>query len=109
MRYVHFGEGDYDETEAAIRACSREAGARRLGGVARGRRVETAEQATPETYLGLRARRGLGTRRAGDGTRTYNARGRRPPLRATSRSAARWKIDDESAGAVRDARARRAA
>ena len=53
VRYAHFGEGDYDETESAIRALLAEAGASRLGAPARAR-VETAspELATPETYLG---------------------------------------------------------
>jgi cytochrome c biogenesis protein CcdA/thiol-disulfide isomerase/thioredoxin len=53
VRYVHFGEGEYDETEAAIRALLREAGARPRGESRPGRGVEPAAQATPETYLGL--------------------------------------------------------
>jgi thiol-disulfide isomerase/thioredoxin len=54
VRYAHFGEGDYDETEAAIRALLREPGAM----AAPAREYETAEQRTPETYLGaLRAER----------------------------------------------------
>ena len=54
VRYAHFGEGDYEETDAAIRALLAEAGAERLGAPARAR-VETASQelATPETYLGF--------------------------------------------------------
>jgi len=53
VRYVHFGEGEYDETEAAIRALLREAGARPRGESRPGHGVEPAAQATPETYLGL--------------------------------------------------------
>jgi cytochrome c biogenesis protein CcdA/thiol-disulfide isomerase/thioredoxin len=54
VRYVHFGEGDYDQTEAAIRSLLAEAGAKRLGDDARPGRVETADPnlRTPETYLG---------------------------------------------------------
>jgi thiol-disulfide isomerase/thioredoxin len=53
VRYAHFGEGDYDKTESAIRALLAEAGASRLGGTARAH-VETASPglATPETYVG---------------------------------------------------------
>ena len=52
VRYAHFGEGDYDVTEHAIRTLLAEAGHDRLGGPARAR-VETADGvATPESYLG---------------------------------------------------------
>jgi len=55
IRYVHFGEGDYDQTERAIRSLLAEAGAGSLGGRARPEGdVETAvrDLRTPETYLG---------------------------------------------------------
>jgi cytochrome c biogenesis protein CcdA/thiol-disulfide isomerase/thioredoxin len=54
IRYVHFGEGDYDQTEAAIRSLLAEAGATRLGAGAKPGSVETADPdlRTPETYLG---------------------------------------------------------
>jgi cytochrome c biogenesis protein CcdA/thiol-disulfide isomerase/thioredoxin len=58
VRYVHFGEGDDEETEQAIRTLLREKGDAELGGGAAGTKVETANPAvrTPETYLGaLRA------------------------------------------------------
>jgi cytochrome c biogenesis protein CcdA/thiol-disulfide isomerase/thioredoxin len=52
VRYTHFGEGEYDVTERAIRALLAEAGHARLGQRARAR-VETAVPgATPESYLG---------------------------------------------------------
>jgi cytochrome c biogenesis protein CcdA/thiol-disulfide isomerase/thioredoxin len=57
VRYVHFGEGEYDATESAIRTLLTEAGTGDLGSGARAR-VETASAGvtTPETYLGaLRA------------------------------------------------------
>ena len=58
VRYVHFGEGEYEQTEAAIRALLDEAGDGELGAAARAT-AETASPGvtTPETYLGaLRAR-----------------------------------------------------
>ncbi|HZO05782.1 MAG TPA: cytochrome c biogenesis protein DipZ [Solirubrobacterales bacterium] len=58
VRYVHFGEGEYDETETAIRDLLAEAG-EQPGKRARAR-IETASPrvTTPESYLGsLRADR----------------------------------------------------
>jgi cytochrome c biogenesis protein CcdA/thiol-disulfide isomerase/thioredoxin len=54
VRYVHFGEGDYEQTEEAIRALLAEAGDRRLGSEAQPGEVETIDPQlrTPETYLG---------------------------------------------------------
>jgi cytochrome c biogenesis protein CcdA/thiol-disulfide isomerase/thioredoxin len=53
VRYVHFGEGDYEETEAAIRELLAEAG-RRPGAARAEARAETASPrvTTPESYLG---------------------------------------------------------
>ena len=52
VRYAHFGEGEYDVTERAIRALLSEAGHGSLGRRAKPR-VETANGvATPESYLG---------------------------------------------------------
>jgi cytochrome c biogenesis protein CcdA/thiol-disulfide isomerase/thioredoxin len=61
IRYVHFGEGDYDQTEAAIRSLLAEAGTNRLGGDAHAGPVETADPdlRTPETYLGLARAQGF--------------------------------------------------
>ena len=54
VRYVHFGEGDNDQTEAAIRSLLADAGTTELGADAKPGRVETADPdlRTPETYLG---------------------------------------------------------
>jgi thiol-disulfide isomerase/thioredoxin len=53
VRHVNFGEGDYDKTEAAIRALLREAGASSLPGDAKpSRTYDPAQDTTPETYLG---------------------------------------------------------
>ena len=60
VRYAHFGEGDYAQTESAIRALLAEAGAARLGAAARAH-VEMPSRglATPGDLPGLRARAGL--------------------------------------------------
>ncbi|MDP9188917.1 MAG: cytochrome c biogenesis protein DipZ, partial [Actinomycetota bacterium] len=52
VRYVHFGEGDYEETEQAIRTLLREKGDSELGAGAAGTKGETVNPAvrTPETY-----------------------------------------------------------
>ena len=53
VRHVHFGEGDYGASEAAIRSLLAEAGDRRLGGRTHPRAVAPSAGAlTPETYLG---------------------------------------------------------
>ena len=60
VRFVHFGEGEYDQTEAAIRTLLAEAGAAKLGERARVKAEDAVEAQTPETYLGVAARAGLG-------------------------------------------------
>lgn len=59
VRYVHFGEGNYEETEAAIRSLLRERDGARLGASARAdTSFDPARRATPETYLGVARARG---------------------------------------------------
>ena len=104
VRYTHFGEGDYDETERAIRALLAEAG-RAGAGRLRARaaaRWPPPGTATPETYLGSERAQGFLPRAARpDGTATRRADRCR---RTTSRSSGAWSVDGESATAVRDAR-----
>ena len=103
VRYTHIGEGAYEETEAAIRTLLAEAGADRLGD---GVRVPPGERAwrmsTPETYLGAaRARGFVGTPQLG--VHDYA----KPDGRLARHSFAlggRWRVDEESAEAVADAR-----
>jgi thiol-disulfide isomerase/thioredoxin len=53
VRDAHFGEGDYAQTELAIRTLLREAGHAKLGGGARATaEAPSAGRITPETYLG---------------------------------------------------------
>ena len=53
VREAHFGEGNYDETERAIRSLLEEAGHRNLGAGARAAgQLPSAGATTPETYLG---------------------------------------------------------
>jgi cytochrome c biogenesis protein CcdA/thiol-disulfide isomerase/thioredoxin len=103
VRYAHFGEGAYEETEAAIRALLAEAGADRLGEMARAR-VETAsaDLATPETYLGYERAEGFvpGPLRPGYGR--YAGVDDLPPVSFSLSGG--WYVGQESATAVRDAR-----
>jgi cytochrome c biogenesis protein CcdA/thiol-disulfide isomerase/thioredoxin len=105
VRYTHFGEGGYGETEAAVRALLREAGARRLatgGSVA----VETADPGvrTPETYLGAARARGFVPRPPAEGTHGYGrvaATGLEPSQFALGGT---WRVTGEAATAVSGAR-----
>ena len=103
VRYAHFGEGAYEETEAAIRALLAEAGRDRLGPMAEAR-VETAdpELVTPETYLGHERAEGFvpGPPRPGHGV--YDAPDELRPVSFALSGA--WYVGQESATAVRDAR-----
>jgi len=105
VRYAHLGEGEYKETEAAIRTLLAEAGQRRLGAAAkpRGKIVTTGAQATPETYLGSKRAEGFSPVAPRNGTRDY-----RPAFAADLPQSAfslggRWRVDGESARAVRGA------
>jgi thiol-disulfide isomerase/thioredoxin len=103
VREAHFGEGNYGETEAAIRALLRQAGTRRLGADARPTGViHPSLEATPETYLGLaRAERflpGPSVR----GVHDYPAYTRPLPLSHFA-LAGTWDLSDEAATAVRGA------
>jgi cytochrome c biogenesis protein CcdA/thiol-disulfide isomerase/thioredoxin len=99
VRYTHFGEGAYDETETAIRALLAEAGRERLGDMTRAR-TESPDPgvATPETYLGVARASGFVPSRPRPGTNRYPS----PPELARSQFALSgvWRVDEESATAV---------
>ena len=99
VRYAHFGEGEYDKTEAAIRALLAEAGADRLGAPARAR-VETASAGleTPETYLGFERAKGFLPAGLRPGTSRYPGVEDLPPV-AFALSGT-WNVSGESATAV---------
>ena len=104
VRYAHFGEGEYEETEAAIRELLAKAGHR--PGAARAQaRVETASArvTTPESYLGsARADRFVNGRLA-PGTQTFAV----PPSGLAPDSLAyegKWRIAPEDATAVAGSR-----
>ncbi len=105
VRYAHLGEGEYEETEAAIRTLLAEAGERRLGAAAKpkGKIESVGAHATAETYLGSARAQGFSPVGPTDGTRDYTAaRGDTLPQSVFSLGG-RWHVDEESARAVRGA------
>ena len=103
VRYAHFGEGSYEETETAIRALLAETGASRLGAMV-DTRAETAsaELATPETYLGYERAKGFVPGPLRPGLGRYPGAEDLPPV--SFALSGTWKVDKERATAVSDAR-----
>ena len=103
VRYWHFGEGDYDETEAAIRALLADAG-RAPGAASSAPPAERAAAGvtTPETYLGTARAHGFdGALMLG--TKDYGGP-RAAPARDRFAYSGRWTIDEEHAVAGAGAR-----
>ncbi|MGI9019135.1 MAG: cytochrome c biogenesis protein CcdA [Solirubrobacterales bacterium] len=103
VRYAHFGEGAYEETEAAIRGLLAEAGSPRLGRGVGETEAEAADPAvrTPETYLGWERAQGF-AEPPSPGKRTYDAPAGDVPVNGFALDGA-WKVDAESATALGDA------
>jgi cytochrome c biogenesis protein CcdA/thiol-disulfide isomerase/thioredoxin len=102
VRYAHFGEGAYDETEQAIRALLAEAGENRLPAASEVRPGTAARGVqTPETYLGALRAQGFAGRAPQPGTRRYPEPGELSPSEFAL--AGTWDVDGESATAVGDA------
>jgi cytochrome c biogenesis protein CcdA/thiol-disulfide isomerase/thioredoxin len=99
VRYVHFGEGDYDKTEQAIRTLLAQAGAAKLGARAKVGPEAAVEAQTPETYLGVQRAQGW-AERPRTGTHTYRADA--PALNQFAFGGT-WRIGGEPAEAVADA------
>ncbi len=103
VRYAHLGEGAYEETEEAIRTLLEESGRAGLGD---GVRVPPGEHAwrlrTPETYLGASRARGFLVAPRPGVHRYPRASGRLK--RHGFALSGRWRVDDESAEAVANAR-----
>ncbi|MEK6228758.1 MAG: cytochrome c biogenesis protein DipZ [Actinomycetota bacterium] len=102
VRYAHFGEGGYKESERAIRALLADAGGKGLGGLADAR-VETADPGvrTPETYLGSKRADGFLPVRPRPGTRRYPGARRLPPNHFALGGI--WRVTGEDATAVQAA------
>ncbi|MGI8946074.1 MAG: cytochrome c biogenesis protein DipZ [Thermoleophilaceae bacterium] len=103
VRYTHFGEGDYEETEEAIRALLSEAGEGERLGEPTGARTETADPGvmTPETYLGSMRAQGFLPGPPVDGTRRYPGVSGLPPNGIALRGT--WRTTPEQATALRGA------
>ena len=101
VRHVHFGEGEYDRSEAAIRSLLAERDGR-LGGMAKPHDPFTiSAEATPETYVGSARAQGWLPSKPRDGTHSYAP----PASLPTSRFAlgGTWRVTPEDATAVRNA------
>ena len=103
VRYAHFGEGEYEATEEAIRALLAEAGRERLGERARAR-VETASAGvgTPETYLGADRAAGFSGDPPRAGTHEYPSVAELEPSRFAL--AGGWRVTGEAATTLEGAR-----
>ena len=103
VRYVHFGEGEYGETEAAIRELLAEAG-HRPGAHAKAN-VETAsaQVTTPESYLGAGRALRFVNGSISPGTQDFTASADEVPPDGLAYQG-RWRIRLEDATAVAGAR-----
>ncbi len=102
VRYVHFGEGASERTDAAIRALLAEAGAETLGRRAAARtEMPSPDLETPETYLGFERAEGFAGGPPRPGVKSYPAAGALRPSRFALSGT--WEVSDEAATAVRDA------
>jgi len=102
VRYTHFGEGEYEETEDAIRELLREAGrqpAKQMTEV----RTEQASAlvTTPETYLGAARADRFANGPISPGTHDYEPPPELPPDALAYQGT--WRIAEDSATSVRNA------
>ena len=97
VREAHFGEGNYDETERAIRTLLQEAGHRDLGSGARASaQAPSPDATTPETYLGAARARGWANGTIHPGNQDFGAA---PTELDTNQFAysGHWGVTDEDA------------
>jgi thiol-disulfide isomerase/thioredoxin len=102
VRYVAYGEGDYDKTETAIRALLAEAGGQVAGKAHPTGVITPSNLATPETYLGTQRAQGW-VRAAVSGLHDYGAT---PPATLALNDFAfsgTWNIAAQPATAVKHA------
>ncbi len=105
VRYAHFGEGAYEETEKAIRSLLVEAGDTGLGAGAQPEGdVETADRGlrTPETYLGFARAQGW-VNGPHPGPKDYGPADPGSLELNEFAYGGGWDVDEESATALRDA------
>jgi hypothetical protein len=102
VRYAAFGEGDYSQTETAIRALLAETGAQ-VGGMSHPTGVIVpSEEATPETYLGTARAQGW-VNGPHAGTHDYGP-GPHPNLKVSEFAyTGAWNIAAQPARAIADA------
>ena len=105
VRYTHFGEGDYKETEAAVRALLAEAGTRKLGAPAQpgAQDAPSGHVLTPETYLGSARPSSFTPEGPRNGTHDYSPAAPGELQQSAFTFGGRWAVDRESARAVRTA------
>jgi len=104
VRLFHFGEGEYDETESAIRELLAEEGSE-LPAAAALADESPRGLVTPETYLGhARIDRYVGTKIAPDEELSYRAAPKLADNELTL--GGRWQVEEERAVAGKDARLR---
>jgi cytochrome c biogenesis protein CcdA/thiol-disulfide isomerase/thioredoxin len=102
IRYVHFGEGDYDVTEEAIRALIEENGATVAQNLDKMDDTTPQNQLTPETYLGsARMQYFYPDGKVSTGVADFNTASK-IPLNTFSYGG-KWDIQDEYAKAVQNA------
>lgn len=110
LRYIHFGEGDYEANEAAIRSLLAEAGKRTLDSNAKARIERPAPGvSTPEAYLGAARAQGFVNPFVGQpispGTHDYRAIPQALPPNALAYEGS-WEIAPDGATALDGARLR---
>ncbi len=108
IRFTHFGEGEYDTTEEAIRTLLAEGGDDRLGALTSAQ-GETADPglATPETYLGAARAQGYINGRFPTGISDFGLAGNRIVDALPANGFAfqgRWRISLDDATAISRAR-----
>jgi cytochrome c biogenesis protein CcdA/thiol-disulfide isomerase/thioredoxin len=102
VRFVHFGEGAYEESERAIRSLLAEAGDAELGSEARANteRIDPG-LGTPETYLGFARAEGW-VEPPRPGTSDYGSVPADELDLNEFAYSGRWRVDEESGTAVSD-------
>jgi thiol-disulfide isomerase/thioredoxin len=103
VRYVHFGEGEYGETEAAIRELLAEAGHRPGARAKADAETAAAGVTTPESYLGAGRALRFANGSIAAGTQSFTASADEVPPDGLAYEG-RWRISQEAATAVSGAR-----